>query len=297
MSRFSTPIGTRKLLSASLVLTGMLCAVAALDAPAAKQAATNVGAIPNLAPDANAVWIPDRPAGDDFLPPERGPGPVTSDSAHAYNPLAQAQGQLTFRIADLSNPILKPWAVEQMKKVNDDVLAGKVPFTARERCWPGGVPGVDIYERDRPIFFVQTSKEVLIVTEFDQQVRHIYMNVPHSAHPRPSWYGESVGHYEGDTLVVDTIGQNDKTFVDNYRTPHTTELHVVERFTLSDGGKALQAVVTVDDPGAFNMPWSAVQRWRRRDGRPILEVVCAENSAGYFDYDVRPIPTAGKPDF
>jgi hypothetical protein len=123
------------------------------------------------------------------------------------------------------------------------------------------------------------------------------LNVPHSAHPALSWYGESVGHYEGDTLVVDTIGLNDKTFVDNYRTPHTTQLHVVERFRLVDGGKTLQAVITVNDPGAFNMPWSAVQRWRRREDRPIIELVCAENPNNYFNFDMAPLPTAAKPDF
>ena len=68
------------------------------------------------------------------------------------------------------------------------------------------------------------------------------MNVPHSKNPKPSWYGESVGHYEGDELVVDTIGLNDKTFVDNYRTPHTDQIHVVERFKLIEDGKTLQAV-------------------------------------------------------
>ena len=145
--------------------------------------------------------------------------------------------------------------------------------------------------------FLQTPKEVTIVEEHDQQVRHIHMNVPHSAHPALSWYGESVGHYEGDTLVVDTIGMNDKTSVDNYRTPHTTALHVVERFRLIDGGKTLQAAITVDDPGAFNMPWSAVQRWRRQPDRPLAELVCAEDGGGYFNNGVRPIPQAVKPDF
>ena len=73
----------------------------------------------------------------------------------------------------------------------------------------------------------------------DFQLRRVYLNEPHSANPKPSWYGESVGHYEnGDTLVVDTIGMNDRTYVDNYRTPHTTQLHVVERFKLVDGGDA-----------------------------------------------------------
>jgi hypothetical protein len=251
--------------------------------------------VPNFAPDGTTAWVPDRPAGDEFLPPPHGPGPVASEKSHPYTP--NGQGQSTFRVADLSNPILKPWAIAQMKKANDDVLAGKIPFTARERCWPSGVPAIDIYERDRPIYFIQTPKEVFIVTEHDQQVRHIYLNVPHSENPKPSWYGESVGHYEGDTLVVDTIGQNDKTFVDNYRTPHTTALHVVERFSVVDGGKTLQAIIAVDDPGAFNVTWSAMQRWRRREGSAILESICAENNASYFNYDVTPIPHADTPDF
>jgi hypothetical protein len=266
-------------------------------APSAARAAETAGTIPLFTANASALWVPDRAAGDDFLPPESGPGPVVSDKTHAYNPLAQSQGQLTFRVADLNNPILQPWAKEQMKKVNDAVLAGKIPFTARERCWPGGVPDIDIYERDRPIYFLQTPNEVLIVTEYDQQVRHIHLNVPHSKNPKPTWYGESIGHYEGNTLVVDTIGLNDKTYVDNYRTPHTTALHVVERFTLSNGGKTLEAEIRVEDPGAFTTPWSALQRWRLREGRPVTEVVCAENNFGYYHYDVRPIPTAGKPDF
>ncbi len=261
-------------------------------APAPASAAT-----PLFTANGNTAWFPSRVAGDDFLPPDSGPGPVVSVKDHPYVP--NGVGQSTYRVADLANPILKPWAVEQMKHANDNVLAGKIPFTARERCWPGGVPDFDIYERDRPIFLLQTAKEVTIIEEHDQQVRHIFLNVPHSAHPKPSWYGESIGHYEGDTLVVDTIGMNDKTFVDNYRTPHTTELHVVERFRLIDGGKTLEAAITVADPGAFNMPWSAVQRWRRNDSRSLGELVCAEDGGGYWQesFGLVPIPQAQKPDF
>ena len=107
-----------------------------------------------------------------------------------------------------------------MKKANDWVLAGKVPYMPRERCWPGGVPEFDIYRRVAApmIYFIQTPKEVLIIWRGDHQVRHVYLDVPHTQNPKPSWYGESVGHYEnGDTLVIDTIGQNTKTFVDNYQ--------------------------------------------------------------------------------
>jgi hypothetical protein len=204
--------------------------------------------------------------------------------------------QPTYRIADTSNPILKPWAVEQMEKANADVRAGKVPYITRERCWPAGVPGFTVYTRVQPIHFYQTAKEVTIINELNTQIRHIYLNVPHTKNPGHSWYGESIGHYEGDELVVDTIGLNDKTFVDNYRTPHTDQIHVVERFKLVDGGKTLQETVFVDDPGAFNMPWSAVQRFRRIE-RPLEEYLCEESNIGFFGYDVVPIPHADKADF
>jgi hypothetical protein len=108
---------------------------------------------------------------------------------------------------------------------------------------------LNIYNRGQPVHFIQTPKQVLIINELYAQTRRIYLDVPHSTHVTPSWYGESVGHYEGDELVVDTIGLNDRTFVDNYRTPHTDQMHVVERFKMTDGGKTLQVFVTVDDPG------------------------------------------------
>jgi hypothetical protein len=148
-----------------------------------------------------------------------------------------------------------------------------------------------------PIYFLQTPDEVTIIIELDHHVRHVYLNVPHSAHVTPSWYGESVGHYEGDELVVDTIGISDRTLVDNYLTPHTDKLHVVERFKMVDDGKILQVTVTVDDPDAFNMPWSAVQRWKRGEARPMTELSCAENNFDFLGYDVAPIPQAEKRDF
>ena len=249
-----------------------------------------------FAPDNITSWVLERPAQDDFLPPPSGAGPVTSEPGHPYIPNGAGKQQ-TNRIADLTNPILKSWVVEQMKKPNDEVRAGKVPFIARERCWPTGVPGFEVFAHAAGIYMIQTPREVLIVQELDQQVRHIYMNVAHSKSPKPSWYGESVGHYENGELVVDTIGMNAKSFVDNYRTPNTEQIHVIERFSIINDGKALQATVTVDDPDAFNMPWSAVQRWKYSHARPILEEVCAENSDSFFDYNVVPIPSAGKPDF
>ena len=117
------------------------------------------------------------------------------------------------------------------------MLAGKVPYVPRERCWPAGVPAFVLEPPFNITIFIETPKEILMIHQHDAQARHIYLNVPHTAHPKPSWTGESVGHYEGGELVVDTIGFNERTFVDNYRTPHTDKMHVVERFKLLDGGK------------------------------------------------------------
>jgi hypothetical protein len=266
--------------------------------PAVGRTAKDDVAIPLFAPDVATAWQVNHPDGDDYIPPASGPAPVKFDPAHPFVPTDPAGStQPTYRVADLKNPILKPWAVEQMRKANEDVLKGKVPYVPRERCWPAGVPAFVLEPPFNITVFIQTPKEVLIVHQQDQQFRHIYLNVPHSAHPKPSWTGESIGHYEGGELVVDTIGFNERTFVDNYRTPHTAKIHVVERFKLLDGGKTLEDRLTVEDTGAFNMAWSAVQHWQRSNRGPIEEISCAENNADFFDYDVRPIPQAAKPDF
>lgn len=123
-------------------------------------------------------------------------------------------------------------------------------------------------------------------------VRHVYLNVPHSRNPKPSWMGESVGWYEGETLVIDTIGMNTKTPADKFGTPHTEKLHVVERWRVLDQGLTLRVDVTVDDPDTFYQPWKTYQLYRRID-RPLEVEVCAENNQ-QFDYH---LPIAEKPDF
>ncbi len=276
-------------------LGALACAAATLSLPAR---AEGNGAVPDLFVNSDTGWLP---AGDDFLPPPNGPGPVTFDKRHPYvdNPTARRTGtRPTYRVADLSNPILQPWAAEQMRKANEEVLAGKVPFRARESCYPGGVPGFLIYNLVFPNRFLQTADQVTIINPGGPELRRVYLNVPHSAHVTPSWYGESVGHYEGgDTLVVDTIGITTKSFVDNYRTPHTAALHVVERFKLTGGGEMLEVLITVDDPGAFTMPWSAIQRFRQVQAGPMEEAICAENNVNPFNFATVPIPQAAKPDF
>jgi hypothetical protein len=223
------------------------------------------------------------------------PSPTRNDPAHQYvsNNEFRARGaQPTFRIADLSNPNIKPWAKEVMKQENNKALSGGMPYSARASCLPSGVPAFMIAAVE-PIHFMQTPKQVTMIFSGDAQVRRIYLDVPHSANLKPSWYGESVGHYEGDTLVLDTIGLNDKTFIDNYRTPHTAKLHVVERYKLIDDGKMLQVTFRVEDPDTFYQPWSAIGKLRRVQ-MPMHEEACAENNQNLFDYH---IPVANKSDF
>jgi hypothetical protein len=222
------------------------------------------------------------------------------DKAHPYIDSATSRrtgAQPTLRVADLTNPILLPWTREALRRVNERALTALIMFTPKERCWPIGVPGFLLYPVT-PVYFLQTPKEVIMIWEEDHMVRHVYLTDRHSADVKPSWFGESIGHYEnGDTLVIDTIGLNARTFVDSFRTPHTEQLHVVERFRIVDGGKALEAVAHVEDPGAFAMPWNALQRYRRVEQGPLREQVCAENNAKFFDYDVDPIPAADEPEF
>jgi len=202
----------------------------------------------------------------------------------------------TFHIADLTNSILQPWAKEVLRKQNERILSGKPGYWVQVSCIPLGVPAFVLHPV-QPLYFIQTAKMIIMINQENLDGRRIYLNVPHSPNIKPSWTGESVGHYEGDTLVVDTIGINGKTYVDNFRTPHTEKLHVVERFRMIDGGNTLEANISVEDPGAFTTSWNAIQRWRRVEQGPIYERVCAENPLDLYIRDTEPVPQADKPDF
>jgi hypothetical protein len=229
----------------------------------------------------------------DFRPvPGRVP-PVTNDPKYPFVPNGQGR-QPTYRIADLTNPNLKPWVKEIMKKDNDEVIAGKVAFTPSQSCMPAGVPGfMALGGNQNPVWFLQTPKQVTIMRAADSQVRRVYLDAPHSPNPKPSWYGESVGHYEGDSLVIDTIGLSTKTYVDPYRTPHSEKLHVVERWRTVNDRQAMEVTFTVEDPDTYYEPWSGMRRYRRV-AQLFVEDICAENNEHLFDYK---IPVANAPDF
>jgi hypothetical protein len=277
------------------MLTALACAGAAL------WPALAADMTPNFAPDDRTGWLAQD---DEFIPPASGPGPIRSDPAHPYisfykmprNPHPAFRVADPFRVADLSNPILQPWTREELRKANARAQSGKVASIPKERCWPVGVPAFLLLPAT-PIYFIQTPKQVAVIWMQDHQVRRVYLSVPHAANLKPSWFGESVGHYEDDTLVVDTIGLSRRTFVDNYLTPHTDQLHVVERFRMVNDGKALEVDIHVEDPGAFTTPWDAIQRYRRVEQAPLTEVVCAENNGDTFHQDLDPMPQADRPDF
>jgi hypothetical protein len=271
---------------------------------------------PNFAPSRNIGWYAYNRL---FIAPAHGAGPVQQDPARPYvsNDEFRVSGrQPTERVADLNSPILQPWAREVVRKRNEAVLSGKLVGTPTASCWPKGVTAFLLSPMTQPMYFIQGPKEVVLILTSFNDVRHIHLTDKHSADVKPSWYGESIGHYEGDTLVVDTIGLDERTWVDGFGTPHTAQMHVIERYRLIEGGNVLEVNVHVEDPGAFTMPWDAIQRFRQYEAAvrqvpverltqlasapegPLVEMNCADNPNSYFAGTAAlPIPQALVPDF
>jgi len=292
-------------------LTGAFCLAGSLSFSALAQ-----GTPPNFAPDASIGWYAYNRI---FIAPASGAGPVQQDPAHPYvsNDEFRVTGkQPTAQLADLNNPILQPWARDVVRKRNELVLSGKPAYSPHASCWPVGVPGFLLRPMTQAMYFVQAPKEVVMILASKQEVRHVYLTDKHSPNVKTSWFGESIGHYDGDTLVIDTIGLDDRTIVDGFGTPHTKQLHVIERLHLIEDGKVLEANVHVEDPGAFTMPWDAIQRFRQYEAAvrqmpierltqlasapegPLTEMVCADNPSSFLPgTNALPIPRALVPDF
>jgi hypothetical protein len=293
------------------VLVGAVCLTGGFGFSAMAQ-----GAPPDFAPSRNIGWYA---YSREFIPPAHGAGPVQQDPARPFvsNDEFRVSGrQPTEHVADLSNPILQPWARDVIRKRNEAVLSGKLIGTPTASCWPRGVTGFLLSPMTQPMFFVQGPKEVAMILTSFNDVRHIHLTDKHSVNVKTSWHGESIGHYEGDTFVVDTIGLDDRTWIDGFATPHTKQLHIVERFHLIEDGKVLEVNVHVEDPGAFTMPWDGIQRYRQYEAAvrkvpierltqlasapegPLVEMNCADNPNSYFPgTSALPIPQANKADF
>src|SRR5258707_6727107 len=189
-------------------LAAALCGAAILPALAADDAANKI-------PDFMAGGMGWNSAGQLTAVPGS-PSPVVQDPKVKYVP-NNVGGQPTWRVADLNNPNLTQFAKDGLKKANDMVTEGFAMYNRTSRCWQ---PGVAVLNTSPGrTYFLQTPKEVRIIWQRDQIVRHVYLDVPHTANPKPSWNGESVGHYAGDTMGVDRNGKTTKGSVDRDPTP------------------------------------------------------------------------------
>ncbi len=144
-------------------------------------------------------------------------------------------------------------------------------------CFPAGTPR--IYFHPFPVEIIQTPGRVLMLYEYDHSLRQIYTDGrEHRTDLAASWMGDSTGHWEGDTLVVETVNLNDKTWLDREGLPHSDELRIVERFTRVDE-EHLELEFLFDDPVAFLEPWTA-RRFYRTTEWEIEEFVCQERNQG-----------------
>ena len=263
-------------------------------------------------PDFSGFWVHANPG---FEPLPSGP---TSLVNRARRP--NGTGDILRLAGDYTNSILKPEAAEVVKKHGELGLNGIGDPNPRNQCWPEGPPFVF---SNGPTQLVQQPGQVTILYGYNHQVREIRMNQQHPAQVKPSWYGDSIGHYEGETLVIDTVGLKvgPYSMVDWYGTPHTEGLHVIERYRMLDyaaakegferdarehnvppgmpvantRGKYLQLQFTVEDEGAFTAPWTATMTFFR-GGADWPEIVCAENIQWYPGKSAE-VPRAVKPDF
>jgi hypothetical protein len=287
-------------------------------------------------PDFSRVWY--HPAFPWFEPPASGPGPVRnkmrwpqqpgdSSGTVAVPPLpAGVDGVSDYDqlVGDYSNPILQPWAAETVKKHGELSKAGITYGNPSNQCWPMPMPF--IYKQFLVDIIQQPDRVLLIYTAPSVDVRRVRLNGRHPEPLIPSWYGDSVGHYEGDTLVIDTVGVTpDRPYamLDLFGTPYTKSLHIVERYRLREWddvkdaiernkkenwlfngdpftnhrGQFLQLHVTIEDKDVFTTPWTATLTYV--PGPPILpENVCAENiHQYYYDQSDTDVPHADKADF
>ncbi len=288
------------------------------------------GAAPSAAsiPDFSGIWS--HPYWPGFEPPASGPGPVTNRLRLRGGPQRGVSDPRQL-VGDDTNPILKPEAAEVVKKHGEMESSGVGSPTPTNQCWPEPVPY--IFWTIAMLMLQQPDKITIL---YGGQFRQVRMNQPHPALLTPSVYGDSVGRYEGDTLVIDTVGiKTDRPFamVDMYGTPYTKALHVVERYRLLDyeaakegleraakenfrlppdsippvadsdpnyRGKHLQLQFTVEDEGVFTTPWSATMTYGRPpmgDGRGAGGAEFVCAENPRYSGRNSAVPTADKPDF
>src|SRR6185295_15440715 len=174
------------------------------------------------------------------------------------------------RIVDVP---FQPWA----KAVYEERQANLQKHDPESRCLPPGLPRM--MATPFPFQIFQLPDRVLFVFEGGAHMwRTIFTDGrPHARDPNPSFLGDSIGHWEGDTLVVDVIGFNEATWLDQAGHPHTEALHIVERFTRTDE-MTLRYEATIDDPHAYTAPWTTRYTIPWAPGVELYEYICQENN-------------------
>jgi hypothetical protein len=236
---------------------------------AAQENATSIngsGAIPDL----SGVWAHTSITG--FEPLASGPTSIKNLSRRG---VTSDNRQL---VGDYQNPILQPWAADVVKSHGEISLAGIGYPTPRNQCWPGGIPFVFT---TTAIQVLQQPAEITFIYYEDHEVRHVRMNQPHPDNVTPSWYGDSVGHFEGDTLVIDTVGLAPQAVLQTGVT-HSKNEHIVERYRLSEPNM-LEVKTTIEDPGVLAKPWETNARYLRHPEYSLAEYICEQNNRNSFE--------------
>ncbi len=208
----------------------------------------------------------------------------TPDFSGAWMGGGSNSGDISKGLKPGEEVVMQPWA----EKVFHSRLAKDDP---ESNCLPAGVPRSAPY----PWRMLQTPTHYFILFEGNiHSWRQIFMDGrTHPDDPDPTWYGHSIGHWEGETLVVNTAGYNDKFWFDNLGHPHTEKLHTVERYTRTDLGH-MRIEVTIDDPGAYTKPFTTRGTARLMPGDELMEYICNENDPdqGHYVGPAR-LPTDG----
>jgi hypothetical protein len=207
--------------------------------------------------DLSGVWEPSNHADDPA-------GGIEGTSAPKYmiNVLRDFRGAVPFQ----------PWAAEVFKQRQ----ANKLRDNPRIRCLPTGVPGLVAYSH--PYKIVQTTDLIVMLYESQTMFRQIFMDGRRQpVDPEPTWLGYSVGKWDGDTLVVETTGFNDKTWLDGMGHPHSDAMKVTERYRRRDVGH-MDVEVVIDDPKAYTQPIRYVQPQELLPDSDLIEYVCNENA-------------------
>jgi hypothetical protein len=197
--------------------------------------------------------------------PPKGPAPRTRDGKPDLSGVWYPGADLEPDV-----PSMLPWAEELVKQ-----RSSKVGDDPRAQCLPSGIVrthGLDLAK------LVQTPDLLVMLVESSVPgVRQVFLDGrPHPADPQPSWLGHSIGRWEGDTLVIDTVGLNDRVWQDLAGRPQTEKAHIVERYRRPDLGH-LEVEITIDDPGAYRRPWKVRRMLELAPGEEVLEYICNEN--------------------